>query len=200
MYSWGRKAFCFKYSIFIYDHNVNSCQLRSDDYHSATIFYYFKVCLHNVASISINLSYWLIVGCLTSSGKYFMHIQDENKFTKNTIGRLIRQMPPGMMVWEICHWKMRISWIGTEILPCNKPPTDHSKELLQGFLTCKECGTLFTRGIGFNAPLLTGRDCELDTSRTAKRTPHFGKRFTAGREKTKSPYFYTPVTLGVLVV
>ena len=59
------------------------------------------------------------------------------------------------------------------------------KELLQGFLTCKERGTLFTRGIGFNVPLLTGRDCELDTSRTAKRTPHFGKRFTAGREKTK---------------
>ena len=41
------------------------------------------------------------------------------------------------------------------------------KELLQGFLTCKERGTLFTRGIGFNVPLLTGRDCELDTSRTA---------------------------------
>ena len=36
------------------------------------------------------------------------------------------------------------------------------KELLQGILTCKERGTLFTRGIGFNVPLLTGRDCELD--------------------------------------
>ena len=36
------------------------------------------------------------------------------------------------------------------------------KELLQGFLTCKERGTLFTRGIKFNVPLLTGRDCELD--------------------------------------
>ena len=30
---------------------------------------------------------WLIVGCLMSSGKYFMHNQDENKFTINTIGR-----------------------------------------------------------------------------------------------------------------
>ena len=61
------------------------------------------------------------------------------------------------------------------------------KELLKGFLTCKERGTvtLFTRGIGFNVPLLTGRDCELDTSRTAKRTPPFGKRCTAGRENTK---------------
>ena len=51
------------------------------------------------------------------------------------------------------------------------------KELLQGFLTCKERDTLFfTRGIGFNDPNLTGRDCELDTSRTDKRTPHCGKR------------------------
>ena len=57
------------------------------------------------------------------------------------------------------------------------------KELLQGFLTCKERGTLFTRGIGFNVPNLTGRDCELDISRTAKQMPHFGKRFTASREK-----------------
>ena len=40
-------------------------------------------------------------------------------------------------------------------------------------LTCKERDTPFTRGIGLNVPILTGRDCELDTSRTAKRTPHF---------------------------
>ena len=29
----------------------------------------------------------LIVGCLTSSGKYFMHIQDENKFNNYKIYR-----------------------------------------------------------------------------------------------------------------
>ena len=57
------------------------------------------------------------------------------------------------------------------------------KKLLQGFLMCKECGTLLTRGIGFNVPIITGRDCELDTSHTAKRTPHFRKRFTACRER-----------------
>ena len=37
-----------------------------------------------------------------------------------------------------CHWKMRVSLIGTEILPGNRPPTDPSEELLQGFLMCKE--------------------------------------------------------------
>ena len=47
------------------------------------------------------------------------------------------------------------------------------KELLQGFLTCKERGTLFTRGIRFNVPNLTGHDCELDTSRTANGRPTF---------------------------
>ena len=59
------------------------------------------------------------------------------------------------------------------------------KELLQRFFTCKERGTIFTQGIGFNVPILTGRGCKLDTSRTAKRTSLFGKRFTAGRKKTK---------------
>ena len=26
-----------------------------------------------------------------------------------------------------CHRKMRVYWIGIEILPCNRPPTDPSK-------------------------------------------------------------------------
>ena len=69
------------------------------------------------------------------------------------------------------------------------------KECLQGFLTYKERGTLLTRSIRFNVPILTGRGCKLDTPRTAKRTPHFGKRFTSGRKKTKWPYFYSQVTL-----
>ena len=67
----------------------------------------------------------------------------------------------------------------------------HLKELLQEFVMCKERGTLFTPGIGFNVPSLTGRDCKLDTTRTAKRMPHFGKLLTADREKTKWPYFYS---------
>ena len=58
------------------------------------------------------------------------------------------------------------------------------KEFLQGFVTCKECGTLFTEDIEFNVPILTGRGCQFDTSRTGKRVPHFGKRFTAGGKKT----------------
>ena len=74
------------------------------------------------------------------------------------------------------------------------------KELLQGFITCKERGTLFTRVIEFNVPILIGRGCKLETFRTAKRTPYFGKRFTAARKKTKWPYFYSPVNLGVLKI
>ena len=133
-----------------------------------------------------------------SSRKYFMHIQDENKFTINTVGRSCHNR--GYLGW----------WSGKFGLPLeNEGLLDWDrnfalqqatygplKELLQGFLTCKERGILFTRDIGFIVPILTGRDCELDTSRTAKRTPHFSKRFTAGREKTKWPYFYSPVTLG----
>ena len=144
---------------------------------------------------------WLIVGCLTSSGIYFMHIQDENKLTINTIDRSWNNR--GQLGW----------WSGKFGLPLeNEGILDRDrnfalqqatygplKEFLQGFLTCKEGGTLFTRGIGFNVPNLTGRDCELNTSRTAKRKPHFGKRFTAGRKKTKWTYVYSPVTLGVYI-
>ena len=141
---------------------------------------------------------WLIVGCLASSGKYFMRIQDENKFTINTIGRS-------------CHNRGHLGWWSGKFgLPLeNEGILDRDrnfalqqvtygplKELLQGFLTCKERGTLLTRGIRFNISNLTGRDCELDTSRTAKRTPHFGKLFTAGRKKTKWPYFYSVYDFG----
>ena len=104
---------------------------------------------------NINLEIdWLIVGCLMSSGKYFMHIQDKNKFTINTIGRSSHNR--GHLGW----------WSGKFGLPLeNEGILDRDRnfalelvtygplnELLQGFLTCKERGTLFTRGIGFNVP------------------------------------------------
>lgn len=44
---------------------------------------------------------------------------------------------------------MTVYWIGTEMLP--------SKDLLQGCSTWKDRGTIFTRGIGFEVPILTGR-------------------------------------------
>ena len=51
------------------------------------IFYMGTSHLHFFVCLVLQKVGWLVVGCLTSSGKYFMHIQDENKFTTNTIGR-----------------------------------------------------------------------------------------------------------------
>lgn len=58
------------------------------------------------------------------------------------------------------------------------------KDLLQGFVTYEE----HTRHRIWR-PNLNGRSCKLYTSRTAKRTPHIGKRFAIDRKKTKLPHF-----------
>ena len=104
-----------------------------------------------------------------------MHVQDENKLTIKTIGRFCHNR--GHSGW----WsgKFRLPLENDGILDWDRNfPLQHAtygplKELMQRFLTCKERDTPFTRGIGFNVPIMTGRDCELDTSRTAKRTPNF---------------------------
>ena len=50
-----------------------------------------------------------------------MHIQEENNFTINTIGRSVIYIEA---IWNDgqgnldCHLKIRVYWIGTEILPC----------------------------------------------------------------------------------
>ena len=140
---------------------------------------------------------WLIVDCLKFTGKYYMHVQDENKLTIDTTGRFCdNRGPPGW--WLVEFWLP----LGNEgimdmdrNLALQQATYGPLEELLQGFFMCKELGTLFTRGIGLNLTILTGRSCKLDTSHTAKRTPHFSKRFTVGRKKTKWQYFYSQHTL-----
>ena len=63
--------------------------------------------------INVLLNDWYIVDCLTSSGKYFMHIQDENNFNNY-------QYRKGME-WDTTGQRFltsvgkRESWVGTEI-------------------------------------------------------------------------------------
>ena len=95
---------------------------------------------------------WSSVGFWTSSGKYFMHVQDENKLTINTIGRSCNWGHSGWLSGKFGPpLKMRIYWI----LRGRNFALQHAP-----YGSLKERGTIFTRGIEFNVPILTGRDCK----------------------------------------
>lgn len=68
----------------------------------------------------------LIVGCVTSRGKYFMHVKNENKLIIKIgikIGLFIIQaiLNDGRKNL-VCHWETKNYWILTEIKPCNRTP------------------------------------------------------------------------------
>ena len=60
-----------------------------------------------------------------------MHVQVKNKLTSNTkVGLVIEAIQDDGLGNLDCHCKVRVYWIGTEILPSNKPPKDPSNSSL----------------------------------------------------------------------
>lgn len=94
----------------------------------------------------------LIVGCWMSSDKYFMHVQDENKFTINALGQSCNKSHPNVGNLD-CNKENEVI-LGTAIVSLNG--------LLLNVFTMQRTGhTLFMRHQIYNVPDLTRSFCLL---------------------------------------
>lgn len=86
-----------------------------------------KLCCSSLPMIShLHLNLYLIdFCCFSGSG---IHIQDENKITDMSTRMSCNKGRPGWRSRNFnCHRKMRVYWLGTEILRCNRQFVDSSK-------------------------------------------------------------------------